>query len=149
MEFIPHISSVFLSTLVTSQLVKKHPNEIKSNLSVDGGLFHWLALLTFYTMQHQKLSFIEWINTLIFKLVHFMQYKPRKYFKNGYFTKNFQTTVVKFSLIISKIGQWRLLFQIIFSLWPIQKIIWHWFWFKWQYNKKAGWHSGQHFWLKQ
>ena len=116
-------SAVFLSTLVTSQLVKKHPNEIKSNLSVDGGLFHWLALLTFYTMQHQKLSFIEWINTLIFKLVHFMQYKPRKYFKNGYFTKNFQTTVVKFSLIISKIGQWRLLFQIIFSLWPVQKII--------------------------
>ena len=68
-------------TLVTSELVRKHPNEIQYDLSVGGGLFHWRALLTFYTAQHEKGSFIGWFIWLIFKLVHFMQYEPRKYFK--------------------------------------------------------------------
>ena len=49
---------------------KKHPNENESNLSVGTGLFHWPALLTFYTAQHQKVSSIEWLRWLIFQLVH-------------------------------------------------------------------------------
>ena len=89
-KFIPHISAVFLSTLVTLQLVKKRPNEIQSNLSVGGGLFHWQSLLTFYTAQHQKVSFIERLRWLIFKLVHFMKYKPRKYFKTDTLPKVFK-----------------------------------------------------------
>ena len=39
-EFINVGSAVFLSTLVTSKLVKKRPNENESNFSVGGGLFH-------------------------------------------------------------------------------------------------------------
>ena len=49
-------------------VVHKNPYEDESNHSVGGGLFHWRALLTFYTAPHQKVSFIEWLRWLIFKL---------------------------------------------------------------------------------
>ena len=91
-------SAVFICTLVPSQLVKKGPYENESNLSVGSGLFHWRALLTFYTAQHQKVSFIEWLRWLIFKLVHFVQRKPRNSFKTDTIPKTFQNTGVKFSL---------------------------------------------------
>ena len=60
-EFIPHNSAVSLPNLVTSLLVKKRPNEIQSNLSMGGGLFHLRALLTFHTALHQKDSFMKWL----------------------------------------------------------------------------------------
>ena len=60
-NFIAQYSAVFLSTLVTSHLVKKGPYENESNHSVGNGLFHLRALLTFYTAQHQMVSFIEWL----------------------------------------------------------------------------------------
>ena len=47
-------------------------------------------LLPFHTAQYQKDSFLDAIMSLIFKLVHFMPYKPKKSFKNGYSTKNDQ-----------------------------------------------------------
>ena len=52
---------------MTSYLVKKHPNENNSNHSVDGGLIHSRALLTFYTAEHQMVSFIEMFNVLRMK----------------------------------------------------------------------------------
>ena len=51
----------------------------------------------FLTVQYQKDSFLDAFMLLIFKLVHFIQYKPRKSVKNGYSTKNVQNTGLKFS----------------------------------------------------
>ena len=66
-EFVNVNSAVFLSTLMTSQIVKKTV-QMRMSLTfqwvVDGGLFHWRALKTFYTAQHQTVSFIEWFKYL-------------------------------------------------------------------------------------
>ena len=48
MEFIPHDSAVFLSTLVMSSLIEERPNEIQSNLSMGGGLFHYFVCRCVY-----------------------------------------------------------------------------------------------------
>ena len=80
-------------------IVSQKKVHMTSNLT-----FQWVVaclidgpILTFYTAEHQKVFSIEWLRWLIFQLVHFMQYKPRKS-KTDALPKTFQNTRVKFSL---------------------------------------------------